>query len=106
MAKRQSKATPKPPTRKASRRPKLAVKKRAVARRRRKRPLPPPKKAEPLTPRQIKKIRDSHKASQYIFGLAMGASEGLVARWESGQAKPTKVALKLLAYYKKNELFF
>ena len=49
------------------------------------------------TPRQIIKIRKKNKASQAVFAAHLNTSPYTVQKWEQGQKRPSKQALKLLS---------
>lgn len=51
---------------------------------------------EPLTPTQIKHIREGARVSQAVFARLLNTSLSTVQKWEIGQKKPTGTALKLL----------
>jgi DNA-binding transcriptional regulator YiaG len=56
--------------------------------------LPPPPK--PLTPTQIRAIRQSFHASQAAFARIINVSPNAVESWEQGLRRPRKATLKLL----------
>jgi putative transcriptional regulator len=56
--------------------------------------LPPPPK--PLTPRQIRAIRQSFNVSQAIFARLINVSLNAVESWEQGVRRPREATLKLL----------
>ena len=49
------------------------------------------------TPTQIIKIRKKNKASQAVFAAHLNTSPSTVQKWEQGQKRPSKQALKLLS---------
>lgn len=55
---------------------------------------------EPITPEEIKRIRDREHASQAVFARHLNVTTGLVSKWERGEKKPSGPALKLLALAK------
>lgn len=57
--------------------------------------LPPPPK--PLTPRQIRAIRQQFKVSQAVFARIINVSANTVESWEQGVRRPRDASLKLLA---------
>jgi len=59
----------------------------------------PPKK---ITPREIRRIRQSLKASQSLFAVYLNVSPNAVRSWEQGTRRPQHAALKLLAIAKRN----
>jgi putative transcriptional regulator len=63
--------------------------------------LPP---VEPLTPAQIKRIRESSHVSQAVFARFLNTSVSTVQKWEIGQKKPIGTALKLLHLVQKRGL--
>ncbi len=56
--------------------------------------LPPPPK--PLTPGQIRAIRQSFNVSQAAFARIINVSLNAVESWEQGVRRPRKATLKLL----------
>jgi putative transcriptional regulator len=58
----------------------------------------------PFEPRQIKKIRQSQKASQQVFARYLNTSASTIEKWESGAKKPSGMALKLLSIVQKHGL--
>jgi len=57
-----------------------------------------------LTPRQIKKLRESHHLSQPVFARYLNTSESTVEKWETGAKRPSGAALKLLNVVQKHGL--
>ena len=55
--------------------------------------LPP---IEPLSPEEIRRIRETSHVSQAVFAALLNTSVSTVQKWESGQKRPTGTALKLL----------
>lgn len=55
--------------------------------------LPP---IEPLSPEEIKRIREASHVSQAVFAALLNTSVSTVQKWEIGQKRPTGTALKLL----------
>jgi putative transcriptional regulator len=51
---------------------------------------------EPLTPEEIKRIREHARVSQAVFAHLINTSVSTVQKWEIGQKRPTGTALKLL----------
>jgi DNA-binding transcriptional regulator YiaG len=49
-----------------------------------------------MTPKQIKRERDRRKLSQEAFAQLIGVSAKTVARWESGESSPSRMALEKL----------
>ncbi len=56
--------------------------------------LPPPPK--PLSPRQIRAIRQRFKVSQATFARIINVSANTVESWEQGARRPRDASLKLL----------
>jgi len=59
---------------------------------------PPPKK---ISPRDIRRIRQTLKASQARFAAYLNVSANAVRSWEQGIRRPRNATLKLLAIAKK-----
>jgi len=59
---------------------------------------------EPLTPAQIKKIREKTRLSQAVFARRLNTSSSTVEKWEIGAKRPSGLALKMLAVVKKHGL--
>ena len=57
-------------------------------------------KTETLTPGEIKAIRCKAGVSQAVFAEHLGVTTGLVSKWECGDKRPSRMALKLLAVVK------
>jgi putative transcriptional regulator len=57
-------------------------------------------RAEPLSARQIKKLREREGASQGVFARHLNVAVKLVGEWERGEKKPSGPSLKLLALIK------
>ncbi len=57
--------------------------------------LPPPPK--PLSPRQIRAIRQSFQVSQAVFARLINVSPNAVESWEQGVRHPREATLKLLS---------
>jgi putative transcriptional regulator len=55
--------------------------------------LPPVKN---YTPEQIKRIRLRNKVSQAVFAAYLNTTPSTIQKWEQGQKKPSRIALKLL----------
>lgn len=56
--------------------------------------LPPVKE---YTAAQIKRIRESNKASQAVFAAYLNTSVSTVQKWERGEKRPNGPSLKLLS---------
>lgn len=50
----------------------------------------------PLTPEEIRRIREREKVSQPVFAHYLNVTKGLVSKWERGEKKPNGPSLKLL----------
>lgn len=59
---------------------------------------------EPLTPAQIKKIRESARLSQALFARRLNTSASTVEKWEIGAKRPSGLALKMLTVIRKHGL--
>jgi DNA-binding transcriptional regulator YiaG len=62
--------------------------------------LPPPPK--PLSPEEIRAIRQSFKVSQAIFARLINVSANAVESWEQGIRRPREATLKLLTIVNKH----
>jgi len=58
----------------------------------------------PLTPRQIKAIREKEQVSQTVFANYLNVTSSLVSKWERGEKRPSGASLKLLTLVEKNGL--
>jgi DNA-binding transcriptional regulator YiaG len=56
-------------------------------------PAPP----KPLSPREIRAIRESFNVSQAVFAKIINVSQNAVESWEQGVRRPREATLKLLA---------
>ena len=63
--------------------------------------LPPVKR---YTPRQIKQLRKANKVSQAVFAAYLNTTPSTIQKWEQGQKKPSRLALKLLSLIDKHGL--
>lgn len=54
--------------------------------------------------KDIKRIRERAHVSQPVFARYLNTSESTVQKWESGQKRPSGMALKLLSVIKKHGL--
>jgi putative transcriptional regulator len=61
----------------------------------------PPK---PVSPKEIRRIRETLNATQEVFASYLNVSANAVRSWEQGTRRPQQAALKLLAIAKKNPL--
>jgi len=57
---------------------------------------------KPLSPKEVRRIRRSLKASQALFATYLNVSANAVRSWEQGTRRPRQAALKLLTIAKKN----
>jgi putative transcriptional regulator len=57
---------------------------------------------EPLTPRQIRALREREHVSQTVFANYLNVTPNLVSKWERGEKKPSGPALKLLSLVEKH----
>ena len=57
-----------------------------------------------LSPRAIKRLRESQHVSQPIFARYLNTSESTVEKWETGAKRPSGIALKMLAVVQKHGL--
>jgi putative transcriptional regulator len=58
----------------------------------------------PLTPEEIRQLREREEASQAVFARYLNITPGLVSQWERGEKHPQGTSLKLLALVAKNGL--
>ena len=58
----------------------------------------------PLTPEEIKAIREREHVSQTVFANYLNVTSSLVSKWERGDKRPSGAALKLLSLVAKNGL--
>ena len=58
----------------------------------------------PLTPLQIKMIREREHVSQQVFAYYLNTTSSLVSKWERGEKIPSGPSLKLLSVVEKNGL--
>ncbi|RVE90330.1 MULTISPECIES: helix-turn-helix domain-containing protein [Sinorhizobium] len=59
---------------------------------------------EPMTPEEIRAIREREHISQPVFARYLNVSKGLVSDWERGVKKPGGPALRLLTVVQKRGL--
>ncbi len=57
-------------------------------------------RVEPLSPREIQKLREREGVSQSVLAHHLNVAVKLVGEWERGQKKPSGPSLKLLALIK------
>jgi putative transcriptional regulator len=58
----------------------------------------------PLTPQEIKAIREKEHVSQTVFANYLNVTTSLVSKWERGEKRPSGPALKLLSLVEKHGL--
>jgi len=58
----------------------------------------------PLSPAEIRELRERVGASQAVFARYLNVTTGLVSQWERGEKHPQGASLKLLALVAKNGL--
>ena len=51
----------------------------------------------PLSPDEIKALREREGASQAVFARHLNVTTGLVSQWERGEKRPSGASLKLLS---------
>ena len=59
---------------------------------------------QPLSPAQIRALREREGASQAVFARYLNVTTGLVSQWERGEKRPQGPSLKLLSLIAKNGL--
>ena len=57
---------------------------------------------QPLSPRQIKALREREQVSQTVFANYLNVTSNLVSKWERGEKRPSGPALKLLSLVEKH----
>ena len=50
----------------------------------------------PLTPDEIRSIREQENVSQVVFSNYLNVTKGIVSQWERGEKHPSGASLKLL----------
>jgi putative transcriptional regulator len=58
----------------------------------------------PLTPEEIRNIREREQVSQSVFSHYLNVTTGLISKWEQGERKPSGASLKLLLIVDKKGL--
>jgi putative transcriptional regulator len=58
----------------------------------------------PLTPEEIRMIREREHVSQSVFSHYLNVSTGVISQWERGEKKPSGSSLKLLLIVAKRGL--
>lgn len=61
-----------------------------------------PARPKQVSPKEIRRIRQSLQASQILFASYLNVSPNAVRSWEQGTRRPRQAALKLLLIAKKN----
>ena len=51
---------------------------------------------EPLSPEEIRALRERERVSQPVFAHYLNVSKGVVSKWERGEKRPNGPSLKLL----------
>ena len=59
---------------------------------------------QPLTPEEIRAIREKEHVSQSVFSHYLNVTTGLISQWERGERKPSGTSLKLLLIVAKKGL--
>jgi putative transcriptional regulator len=57
---------------------------------------------QPLTPKQIRALREREHVSQAVFANYLNVTPHLVSKWERGEKRPSGPALKLLSLVEKH----
>ena len=57
---------------------------------------------QPLSPNQIKALREREHVSQTVFANYLNVTPNLVSKWERGEKRPSGPALKLLSLVEKH----
>lgn len=52
---------------------------------------------QPLSPEEIRQLREREGASQAVFARHLNVSVGIVSKWERGEKHPQGTSLKLLS---------
>lgn len=55
---------------------------------------------KPLTPDEIREIREHENVSQVVFANYLNVTKGLISQWERGEKQPSGSSLKLLCLVK------
>ena len=61
-----------------------------------------PSRPKPISPKEVRHIREALNASQSLFASYLNVSANAVRSWEQGTRRPRQAALKLLAIARKN----
>jgi putative transcriptional regulator len=59
---------------------------------------------KPLTPEEIRAIRERENVSQVVFAHYLNVTKGIISQWERGEKTPSGTSLKLLSLVEKNGL--
>jgi putative transcriptional regulator len=59
---------------------------------------------QPLSPDEIRAIREREHVSQTVFANYLNVTVSLVSKWERGEKRPSGASLKLLSLVAKNGL--
>lgn len=59
---------------------------------------------KPLTPEEIRAIRERENVSQVVFAHYLNVTKGIISQWERGEKSPSGTSLKLLSLVEKNGL--
>ena len=57
---------------------------------------------QPLSPKQIKALREREHVSQTVLANYLNVTPNLVSKWERGEKRPSGPALKLLSLVEKH----
>jgi putative transcriptional regulator len=57
---------------------------------------------QPLSPKQIKALREREQVSQTVLANYLNVTPNLVSKWERGEKRPSDPALKLLSLVEKH----
>ena len=60
--------------------------------------------AMPMSPKEIRELRQRERVSQPVFARYLNVSKNLVSDWERGAKRPGGPALRLLTVVRKNGL--
>lgn len=61
-----------------------------------------PELPKEISPKEVRRIRESLDVSQTLFAMYLNVSPNAVRSWEQGTRRPRQAALKLLMIAKKN----
>jgi len=57
---------------------------------------------KPVAPKQIRALRQKNRMSQSVFARHLNTSVSTVQKWETGEKRPSGMALKLLSVVEKH----